>query len=135
MKVRLIFTAVLLLVLCFVIALISCAGETDVSASVDLDAEGTPVSEDLYGLFLEDISFAGDGGLVSELVNNKSFEYEYDKTAYWRFLALFRPFRDGEHGRRLEREKSLLSERERERRRQLAQLRLCGVFRRHDGQL
>ena len=85
MKVRLIFTAVLLLVLCFVIALISCAGETDVSASVDLDAEGTPVSEDLYGLFLEDISFAGDGGLVSELVNNKSFEYEYDKTAYWRF--------------------------------------------------
>ncbi len=88
MKVRLIFTAVLLLVLCFVIALISCAGEIDVSASVDLDAEGTPVSEDLYGLFLEDISFAGDGGLVSELVNNKSFEYEYDKTAYWRFSDL-----------------------------------------------
>lgn len=88
MKARLIFTAVLLLVLCFVIALISCAGETDVSASVDLDAEGTPVSEDLYGLFLEDISFAGDGGLVSELVNNKSFEYEYDKTAYWRFSDL-----------------------------------------------
>ena len=88
MKARLIFTAVLLLVLCFVIALISCAGETDVSASVDLDAEGTSVSEDLYGLFLEDISFAGDGGLVSELVNNKSFEYEYDKTAYWRFSDL-----------------------------------------------
>lgn len=37
----------------------------------------------MYGLFLEDISYAGDGGLISELVNNGSFEYEANKTAYW----------------------------------------------------
>ncbi len=32
------------------------------------------VSPTLYGVFLEDISFAGDGGLVANLINNGSFE-------------------------------------------------------------
>ena len=52
-------------------------------SEVQLDAEGTPVSEDLYGLFLEDISFAGDGGLVSNLVANGSFEYEALPLSNW----------------------------------------------------
>ena len=77
---------VLLCALCA--ALCSCAGVRSVFAVIDKNATGTEVSPDLYGLFLEDISFAGDGGLVSELVSNKSFEYEYDKTAYWRFSSL-----------------------------------------------
>ena len=33
-----------------------------------------PVSRDLYGLFLEDISRAGDGGLYPEMLRNRSFE-------------------------------------------------------------
>ena len=63
-------------------ALSACSATKDVSATVDKNAATVEVSSDLYGLFLEDISFAGDGGLISELVNNKSFEYEYDKTVY-----------------------------------------------------
>ena len=33
-----------------------------------------PVAPDLYGLFFEDISHAGDGGLYPELLRNRSFE-------------------------------------------------------------
>ncbi len=33
-----------------------------------------PVSRDLYGLFFEDISRAGDGGLYPEMLRNRSFE-------------------------------------------------------------
>ncbi len=33
-----------------------------------------PVSEDLYGLFFEDINRAGDGGLYPEMIRNRAFE-------------------------------------------------------------
>ena len=36
------------------------------------------VSPILYGIFFEDINYAGDGGLYAELVANRSFEY-YDR--------------------------------------------------------
>ena len=38
--------------------------------------DSTEISDMLYGVFLEDISYACDGGLVANLVNNNSFEYE-----------------------------------------------------------
>ena len=37
----------------------------------------TPISQTLYGLFLEDINFGCDGGLNANLVNNHSFEGFY----------------------------------------------------------
>jgi len=43
------------------------------------------VSQTLYGTFIEDISFACDGGLVSNLVNNGSFEYTPNPEAAWSF--------------------------------------------------
>jgi alpha-L-arabinofuranosidase len=33
------------------------------------------ISSDLFGIFFEDISYAADGGLYAELVQNRSFEY------------------------------------------------------------
>ena len=36
------------------------------------------VSPLLYGIFFEDINYAGDGGLYGELIANRSFEY-YDR--------------------------------------------------------
>jgi alpha-L-arabinofuranosidase len=33
------------------------------------------ISQNLYGIFLEDINFALDGGMYAELVKNRSFEY------------------------------------------------------------
>ncbi|PTQ94171.1 carbohydrate binding protein [Mucilaginibacter yixingensis] len=33
------------------------------------------ISPDLFGIFFEDLSYAADGGLYAELVQNRSFEY------------------------------------------------------------
>jgi hypothetical protein len=33
-----------------------------------------PTARDLYGIFFEDISRAGDGGLYPEMLRNRSFE-------------------------------------------------------------
>ena len=41
---------------------------------VDLNRKGTDVSPNLYGIFFEEISHAGDGGLYAELVQNRGFE-------------------------------------------------------------
>lgn len=46
------------------------------------------VSDTLYGAFIEDISFACDGGLVSNLVNNSSFEYTENPEAAWAFESV-----------------------------------------------
>lgn len=42
--------------------------------TADLDSSHD-ISDHLYGIFLEDINFAVDGGMYSELVKNRSFEY------------------------------------------------------------
>ena len=41
---------------------------------VDVSAE-KPISDKLIGVFFEDISYAADGGLYAELVQNRDFEY------------------------------------------------------------
>ena len=33
------------------------------------------ISTDLWGIFFEDISYSGDGGLNADLVQNGAFEY------------------------------------------------------------
>lgn len=45
------------------------------------------ISDCLYGISLEDINFACDGGLVSNLVCNNSFEYEADAFSGWNIDA------------------------------------------------
>ena len=50
---------------------------------VEADAKQTAISDHLYGAFIEDISYACDGGLVSNLVNNDSFEYASAPTTGW----------------------------------------------------
>ena len=58
------------------------AGEA-IAMNINKDDESYGISDKLYGLFIEDISYACDGGLVSNLVNNDSFEYQFNKTAGW----------------------------------------------------
>lgn len=57
--------------------------------TINLSAENISyeISDNLYGIFLEDISFSGDGGLASNLVNNNSFEYEPKPDAAWQVNA------------------------------------------------
>ncbi len=45
------------------------------------------ISNNLYGVSLEDVNFAVDGGLSSNLVNNNSFEYESDSLSAWNIDA------------------------------------------------
>lgn len=53
-----------------------CRPETPVLSSITIDAEGMslPVNDDLYGLSIEEINQALDGGLYAELIRNRSFE-------------------------------------------------------------
>jgi len=46
--------------------------------------QSVKISEYLYGLFLEDINYAVDGGLYAEMIKNRSFEYaEYAANGSW----------------------------------------------------
>ena len=44
------------------------------SLSIDLNEKGVDINHDMYGIFYEDINCAADGGLYSEVVENRSFE-------------------------------------------------------------
>lgn len=46
--------------------------------TINTSKELNTVSPILYGIFFEDINYAGDGGLYAELIANRSFEY-YDR--------------------------------------------------------
>lgn len=63
--------------------------------NISADNISHEVSDTLYGAFIEDISKAGDGGLVSNLVYNNSFEYNDTSEenaelneAYWSFTNI-----------------------------------------------
>jgi hypothetical protein len=42
--------------------------------TVDAGTSGARIPPNLYGIFFEEISHAGDGGLYAELVQNRGFE-------------------------------------------------------------
>ena len=48
---------------------------------------GKPISKDLFGVFFEDLSYAADGGLYAELVQNRSFEYSASDRKEWNPLT------------------------------------------------
>ena len=54
-----------------------------VTLTVDAKGVGPAVSPTMFGIFFEDINYAGDGGLYAELVENRSFEHR-DGMHAWR---------------------------------------------------
>ncbi|MDR1733343.1 MAG: hypothetical protein LBR73_00445 [Oscillospiraceae bacterium] len=56
------------------IALTGCSSMNEVTVRINTAAPVGAVPETLYGVFFEDINYAGDGGLYPELVLNRSFE-------------------------------------------------------------
>ena len=42
--------------------------------TIDASSPGHPIPPNLYGIFFEEISHAGDGGLYAELIQNRGFE-------------------------------------------------------------
>jgi alpha-N-arabinofuranosidase len=56
--------------------------------SLNAQKKPKPISPDLFGIFFEDISYAADGGLYAELVQNRSFEYSVNDRKSWHpFIA------------------------------------------------
>jgi alpha-L-arabinofuranosidase len=59
------------------------AAEPDHTITVAPTASGPAIDDSMYGVFFEDINFAGDGGLYPELIRNRSFEFSpVDNSAY-----------------------------------------------------
>lgn len=62
------------------------AGKTIVT--VDLSG-GKPISPLLMGIFYEDLSYAADGGLYAELIENRSFDYSPAENSRWHPLSFW----------------------------------------------
>lgn len=58
-------------------------------------ATGKAISRDLFGIFFEDLSYAADGGLYAELVQNRSFEYNPSDNKAWNPLTNWTYITDG----------------------------------------
>lgn len=55
-----------------------------ITARIDVNAsERKKISPELMGIFFEDISYAADGGLYAELIQNRDFEYTADDNGRW----------------------------------------------------
>lgn len=55
---------------------------TNNKIEVDVSKKGIEISPLLYGVFFEDINSGADGGLYAELIQNRSFEFPNELTAW-----------------------------------------------------
>ncbi len=78
-------SSVFLSLILVLISVIPVFEKNDYTIKISPENEKYPISDMLYGAFIEDISYACDGGLVSNLVNNNSFEYFFNREANWVF--------------------------------------------------
>ena len=74
--------ALLLIAISFVLIFTGCV-DSNYVISISKDNVGVSISQDMYGLFIEDISYACDGGLVSNLIANTSFDYKAAPLTNW----------------------------------------------------
>ena len=58
-------------------------------------AGGKVISDELIGIFFEDISSSADGGLYAELLQNGSFEYNANERDEWGPATAWRLLRPG----------------------------------------
>jgi alpha-L-arabinofuranosidase len=72
--------------------LLPCLHAQPITVTVQAGSAGKPISPDLVGIFFEDLSYAADGGLYAELIQNRSFDYstadrpEWTPLTAWRFV-------------------------------------------------
>jgi alpha-L-arabinofuranosidase len=63
------------------------ADTSKASVVVHMDRPAKPISQDLWGVFFEDLNYAADGGLYAELIQNRSFDYSAVERAEWTALT------------------------------------------------
>ena len=80
----------LLTVFLCVVATCLCAGRP-----MNAPSGGKAISDELIGIFFEDISSAADGGLYADLVQNGSFEYNPTERDGWGAGTAWRLIRPG----------------------------------------
>jgi alpha-L-arabinofuranosidase len=69
-------------------AAVICLFMTSIATAQHKQKMPTHISPDLFGIFFEDISYAADGGLYAELLQNRSFEYTpADRQSWHSFTA------------------------------------------------
>ncbi len=56
------------------------------TVSIQVNQPGAVVSSNLFGIFFEEINFAGEGGLYAEMVRNRAF-YSASSPLYWTFVT------------------------------------------------
>lgn len=78
-----VFSVLLAVFMCLTTFTQAAYAKNNLSLKVSSNDESYSISDKLYGLFIEDISYACDGGLVSNLVNNGSFEYDFNTATGW----------------------------------------------------
>ncbi len=57
--------------------------QAQVKVDIYPNTPGAKVSQNLYGIFYEDINHAADGGLYAELIRNRSFEDDEKEACSW----------------------------------------------------
>ncbi len=82
--VSLIMTLILIMTVVFSFTGSSVSEKINPTLKISADNISYKLSDTLYGLSLNDASYALNGGLVSELVNNNSFEYAENDTSGWK---------------------------------------------------
>ena len=75
--------------------LMTAALGTFAQKSITPPAGGKAISDELIGIFFEDISSAADGGLYAELVQNGSFEFSPAERDGWGPGTAWRAIRPG----------------------------------------
>lgn len=60
--------------LLLLLPLLACGNQEADQITVDVTSEGAEIPSSLYGVFFEEITHSGDGGLYAEMVKNRGFE-------------------------------------------------------------
>ncbi len=68
---------------------------TDAQKSMTPPSGGKAISDELIGIFFEDISSAADGGLYAELIQNGSFEFNLNERDGWGAGTAWQTIRPG----------------------------------------
>src|SRR4051794_31854069 len=80
---RLFLSAVCLLGFC---APVRARSEGAATISIQADVPGAVVSSNLFGVFFEEINFAGEGGIYAEMVPNRSLANSSNPD-YWTLIT------------------------------------------------
>ena len=84
------------------VALLAASMGANAQKAMSAPAGGKAISDDLIGIFFEDISSSADGGLYAELTQNGSFEYSPVERDGWGAGTAWRQIRPGHSLGRME---------------------------------